>query len=85
MAMGRRRFRGRPFYCPVVAEPVTIALTRKMLGAGRLDWFVQCSEVDCQYSDRNQAPCPLGPDLFIADIEARRARRAAAAGLDPIR
>ena len=42
-------------------------------GDGKL--FVQCSEVDCQYVDANEPPCPLTLDLFSDEIAERAARR----------
>jgi hypothetical protein len=44
-----------------------------MGGDGKL--FVQCSEVDCQYVDANEPPCPLTLDLFAAEVEERNARQ----------
>jgi hypothetical protein len=69
---------GKPFYCPTMAEQVLIALRRKLGGADSLSLFVECSESDCQYAEVNEPPCPLSPDLFTAEILARRARRAIA-------
>ncbi len=43
-----------------------------MGGDGKL--FVQCSEVDCQYVDANEPPCPLTLGLFAAEVEERNAR-----------
>ena len=72
--MGRRP--SKPFACSVVAETVTITLRQRssIRGDGKL--FVQCSEVDCQYVDANEPPCPLTLALFSAEIEGRAARRA---------
>lgn len=75
----RRGLRGgKRFYCPTMGEDVVIALRRKLGGADSLSLFVECSESDCQYAGANEPPCPLNPDLFTAEILARRARRATA-------
>lgn len=65
----------KSFRCNVVSETVSIVLRRLIsLGAnGKL--FVQCSESDCQYVDRNEPPCPLTLDLFAAEIQERMAQR----------
>lgn len=76
---GRPQFRGgKRFYCPTMDEDVLIALRRRLGGADSLSLFVECSESDCQYAEANEPPCPLSPDLFAAEILARKARRAMA-------
>ena len=71
---------GRPppksFRCDVVSETVSIALRRRIsLGGANGKLFVQCSESDCQYVDRNEPPCPLTLELFAAEIQDRMAQR----------
>ncbi len=36
--------------------------------------FVQCNQLECQYVDLNQSPCPLRLVLFAEEIE-RRAKK----------
>lgn len=61
------------YFCTVVSENVEIALKNKpSLGREfKSDLFVQCNQVECQYVDLNQAPCPLRLDLFAEEIENR--------------
>ena len=54
----------KSFSCGIVSESVTITLRRRRLMGGDGKLFVQCSEVDCQYVDANEPPCPLTLDLF---------------------
>lgn len=65
----------KPFRCDVVSETVTISLRRRTPFGGKSELFVRCSEVDCQYADANEPPCPLTLDLFAAEVEERRALR----------
>jgi len=37
---------------------------------------VRCSELECQYIDTNEPPCPLTLALFEAEIAERMAQRA---------
>ena len=37
--------------------------------------FVFCDQLECQYIDFNQSPCPLRLDLFAEEIEKRKDRR----------
>ena len=62
----------KPYFCALVAEQVTIALRRRPAFSTQGAWFVRCSEVDCQWVDTNQPPCPLTLDLFAAELEQRR-------------
>jgi hypothetical protein len=55
----------------VISETVSISLRRRTLLGGKGKLFVQCSEVDCQYVDMNEPPCPLTLDLFAAEIRER--------------
>jgi hypothetical protein len=66
--------REQNYFCTVVSEGVEIALKRKRsLGLeSRNELFVQCNQLDCQYVDRNQFPCPLRLDLFSEEIEKRK-------------
>lgn len=63
----------KPFRCDIVSETVTIALRRRKLLGGDGKLFVQCSEVDCQYVDANEPPCPLTLELFAAEVQEREA------------
>ena len=60
------------FFCTLVCEDVQIALKKKpFLSCGSSELFVQCNQIDCQYVNVNQSPCPLGLDLFAEEIEKR--------------
>ena len=65
----------KPFRCEVVSETVTIALRRRTSLDGSNTLFVRCSELDCQYVDANEPPCPLTLDLFAEEVRERQARR----------
>ena len=67
----------RKYYCTVVSEDVEIALKNKTsLGPeSRNEPFVQCNQLECQYVDLNQSPCPLRLDLFAEEIEKREEKR----------
>jgi len=65
----------KPFHCDVVSEDVTVSLRRRRSLLGKGDLYVQCSEMDCQYVDLNEPPCPLRLDLFAAEIAARERER----------
>lgn len=69
--MGKRRAKG--YFCSVVSEDVEIALKNKAPFSRELknELFVQCDQLECQYVDLNQAPCPLRLDLFAEEIESR--------------
>jgi hypothetical protein len=60
----------------VVSETVTISLRRRTPFGGKTELFVRCSEVDCQYVDANEPPCPLTLDLFAAEVAERGVPRA---------
>jgi hypothetical protein len=64
------------FYCHVVSETVTIALRRRSNFRGDGKLYVQCSEVDCQWYDANEPPCPLTLSLFAEEVKARETQRA---------
>jgi hypothetical protein len=70
-------------FCDLVSEYVEIALKNKAAfgSESKTDLFVQCNQLDCQYVDLNQAPCPLGLDLFVEEIE-RRAKKHRDRGLN---
>ena len=65
----------KPFRCEVVSEIVTIALRRRTSLDGNNPLFVRCSELDCQYIDANEPPCPLTLDLFADEVRERQGRR----------
>jgi hypothetical protein len=67
--LGRRKQKN--FFCTVLSEDVQIALRNKAPISRELkrELFVQCNQLECQYVDLNQAPCPLGLDLFAEGIE----------------
>lgn len=64
---------GKNYFCNVVSENVEIAL--KNVSSLSLDskreFFVQCNQLECQYVDVNQLPCPLNLDLFSDEIKKR--------------
>jgi hypothetical protein len=69
--------RQQDYFCAVVSEDVKIALKNKP-SFGRKpsnELFVQCNQLDCQYVDLNQYPCPLRLDLFGEEIEKRENNR----------
>jgi len=72
--LGRRR--PKDYFCTVVAEDVEIALKNKTPFSRELknELFVQCNQLECQYVDLNQSPCPLRLDLFSEEIEKRGKR-----------
>jgi hypothetical protein len=65
------------YFCSVVSEDVEIALRNKpsFSRKSRDELFVQCNQLECQYVDRNQFPCPLRLDLFSEEIEKREEKR----------
>lgn len=69
------RARPKAFRCDVISENVTIELKRRRAFGTSGALFVQCSEVDCQYVDANEPPCPLTLELFAAEIQERAAER----------
>jgi hypothetical protein len=74
---GRRKALANPkkknYFCTVVSEDVEITLKNKpsLSRESKNELFVQCNQVECQYVDRNQSPCPLRLDLFAEEIEKR--------------
>jgi hypothetical protein len=66
----------KSFRCHVVSETVTISLRRRTPLSGKGALFVRCSELDCQWVDSNEPPCPLTLDLFAAEIKEREIQRA---------
>jgi len=56
-----------------VSEDVEISLRNKpSLGRElKSELFVQCNQLECQYVDFNESPCPLRLDLFAEEIENR--------------
>jgi hypothetical protein len=71
------KHRERDYFCTVVSEDVKIvlkvkpSLSRKPIH----ELFVQCDQLECQYVDRNEFPCPLRLDLFAEEIEKQEKRR----------
>ena len=62
----------KQFFCTVVSESVQIALKNKapFSREPKKELFVQCNQLECQYVDLNQAPCPLSLDLFAEEIKS---------------
>jgi hypothetical protein len=59
------------YFCAVVSEEVEIALLKDKLsfsGESGSQPFVQCNQLECQYVNLNQPPCPLNLDLFVEEI-----------------
>jgi hypothetical protein len=78
---GRRKplakHRGTDYFCTAVSEDVEIALklTPSLIRKSKNELFVQCNQLECQYVDLNQSPCPLRLDLFAEEIEKREGKR----------
>jgi hypothetical protein len=78
---GRRKplakSRGKDYFCTVVSEDVEIALKNKPSRSRKSkdELFVQCNQLECQYVDFNQSPCPLRLDLFTEEIKKREEKR----------
>ena len=76
-AKGRRKplakRREKDYFCTVVSEDVEIALKNKpsLSVEPKNELFVQCNQLECQYVDLNQSPCPLRLDLFAEEIRKR--------------
>jgi len=66
----------KSFRCTVVSETVSISLRRRQSLGGNGKLFVRCSELECQYVDTNEPPCPLTLALFEAEIAERMSQRA---------
>ena len=69
--------REKDYFCTVVSEDVEITLKNKpsFIRKSKNELFVQCNQLECQYVDLNQSPCPLRLDLFAEEIENRSDRR----------
>ena len=67
----------KDYFCAVVSENVEISLKNKssLFGKSKNEPFVQCNQLECQYVDLNQAPCPLRLYLFNEEIEKREEKR----------
>ena len=66
------------YFCAVVSEDVEIALKSKFFfngGNSKVVQLVQCNQLECQYVDHNQSPCPLRLDLFTEEIEKQEEER----------
>jgi hypothetical protein len=65
--------RGKDYFCTVVSEDVEIALKNNpsLSRKSKNGLFVQCNQLECQYVDLNQSPCPLCLDFFAEEIEKR--------------
>ena len=68
---------GKDYFCTVVSDDVEIALINKpsLSRKSKNGLFVQCNQLECQYVDLNQSPCPLRLDFFAEEIEKREERR----------
>ncbi len=69
--------REKDYFCTVVSEDVEIALKNKpsLSRESKNELFVQCNQLECQYVDFNQSPCPLRLNLFAEEIEKREKER----------
>ena len=69
--------RGKDYFCTVISEDVEIALRNKPSRSlkSKNELFVQCNQLECQYVDLNQSPCPLRLDFFAEEIEEREENR----------
>jgi len=69
--------REKDYFCTVVSEDVKISLKVKpfLNRKPKHELFVQCNQLECQYVDHNQSPCPLRLDLFAEEIEKREEAR----------
>ena len=69
--------REKDYFCTVVSEDVEIALKNKpsLSRKSNNELFVQCNQLECQYVDLNQSPCPLSLDLFAEEIEKLEEKR----------
>jgi hypothetical protein len=78
---GRRkplsRCRRKNYFCTVVSEDVEIVLKNKrsLSLKSKNELFVQCNQLECQYVDLNQSPCPLRLEFFAEEIEKREKKR----------
>ena len=65
--------RQKDYFCTVVSEDVEIALKNRpsFSRESKTNLFVQCNQLECQYVELNQFPCPLRLDLFAEEIEKR--------------
>ena len=66
--------REKDYFCTVVSENVEITLKNKrsLSFKSKNELFVQCNQLECQYVDLNQSPCPLGLELFTEEIKKRK-------------
>jgi hypothetical protein len=63
-----------------VSETVRIRLSRQSSFDRQPPYFAQCDQVDCQYVEKNEPPCPINIGMFadaIREIEERRREAAA--------
>jgi len=69
--LGRRR--QKDYFCALVSEDVEIGLKNKapISRESRTELFVQCNQLECQYVDLNEPPCPLSLDLFAEEVGKR--------------
>ena len=67
----------KDYFCTVISEDVEIALKIKpfLSRKSKNELFVHCNQLECQYVDLNQSPCPLRLDLFAEEIEKREEKR----------
>ena len=73
--MAKRR--EKDYFCTVVSEDVEIVLKNKpsLSFKSKGELFVQCNQLECQYVDLNQSPCPLRLDFFAEEIAKRKKKR----------
>ena len=67
----------KDYFCTVVSEDVEVTLKSKptLIFGSKNELFVQCNQLECQYVDHNQSPCPLRLDLFTEEIEKQEEER----------
>ncbi len=67
----------KDYFCTVVSEDVEISLKNRpsLSLKSKSELFVQCNQLECQYVDLNQSPCPLHLDLFAEEIKKREKKR----------
>ena len=70
-------YREKDYFCTLVSEDVKISLKNRpsLSRKSNNELFVQCNQVECQYVDLNQSPCPLRLNLFAEEVEKREKNR----------
>ena len=61
----------KDYFCSAISEDVKIAVKYafSLSRVTKNKRYVQCDQLECQYFDRHQYPCPLSLDLFSEEIE----------------